>query len=104
MDLGVRTWGNSARGSTTMVIGTYQMRGEISQRLLAALPAVVVLPADAWESPLMALLGEEIVKDEPGQEVVLDRLLDLLLVAVLRAASPAPRWPGASPSWSANRR
>jgi hypothetical protein len=28
-------WGNSPDGSTTMVIGTYQMRGEVSQRLLA---------------------------------------------------------------------
>ncbi|MGH3775713.1 MAG: AraC family transcriptional regulator [Pseudonocardiaceae bacterium] len=97
MDLGVRTWGNSASGSTTMLIGTYQMLGEISQRLLAALPAVVVLPADAWDSPLMALLGEEIVKDEPGQEVVLDRLLDLLLVAVLRAWFSRPE--AHAPAW-----
>lgn len=97
MDLGVRTWGNSASGSTAMLIGTYQMRGEISQRLLAALPAVVVLPADAWDSPLMALLGEEIVKDEPGQEVVLDRLLDLLLVAVLRAWFSRPE--AHAPAW-----
>ena len=40
---------------------------------------------------------EEIVRDEPGQEVVLDRLLDLLLVAALRtwfsrAESDAPAW------------
>ncbi|MGH3920381.1 MAG: cupin domain-containing protein [Pseudonocardiaceae bacterium] len=97
MDLGVRTWGNSASGSTAMLVGTYQMRGEISQRLLAALPAVVVLPADAWDSPLMALLGEEIVKDEPGQEVVLDRLLDLLLVAVLRAWFSRPE--AHAPAW-----
>lgn len=97
MDLGVRTWGNNPHGSTTMLIGTYQMWGEISQRLLAALPALVVLPDDAWDSPLMALLGEEIVKDEPGQEVVLDRLLDLLLVAVLRAWFSRPE--AAAPAW-----
>ena len=35
--------------------------------------------------PLVPLLADEIVKDEPGQEAVLDRLLDLLLIAVLRA-------------------
>ena len=45
----------------------------------------------------MPLLAAEIVKDEPGQEAVLDRLLDLLLIAVLRAwfARPgreAPAW------------
>jgi hypothetical protein len=59
--------------------------GETSQRLLHALPDLVVLRGDIWDSPLIALLGVEIVKDEPGQEVVLDRLLDLLLIAVLRA-------------------
>lgn len=97
MDLGVRTWGNSPHGSTTMLVGTYQTRGTVSRRLIAALPMLVVLPADRWRSPVMALLDAEMVKDEPGQEVVLDRLLDLMLVAVLRAwfAGPdadAPGW------------
>ena len=101
MELGVRTWGNSPDGSTEMLIGTYQMSGEISGRLLAALPALLVLPGEAWDSPLVRLLGEEVVKDEPGQEVMLDRLLDLLLITVLRAwfARPeaeAPAWYRAS--------
>jgi len=55
------------------------------------------MPADAWDSPLVPVLAEEIVKDEPGQEAVLDRLLDLLLVTVLRAwfarhQAEAPGW------------
>ena len=33
----------------------------------------------------MPLLCDEVVKDEPGQAAVLDRLLDLLLTAVLKA-------------------
>jgi AraC-like DNA-binding protein len=95
--LGVRTWGNSPAGSTVLLSGTYELRGEVSQRLLRALPTMLVLPDDAWDSPLVGLLGEEIVKDEPGQEAVLDRLLDLLLIAVLRTwfARPdaeAPAW------------
>ena len=57
--------------------------GRSSRRLLDALPAVVVL-AGEMASPLVALLADEIVKDEPGQEAVLDRLLDLVLIAVLR--------------------
>ena len=97
MQLGIRTWGNSAYGATMMLVGTYQMRGEVSQRLLAALPALLVLPANSWDSPLMAVLSDEIAKDQPGQEVVLDRLLDLLLIAVLRAwlsgaEAKAPGW------------
>jgi AraC-like DNA-binding protein len=37
------------------------------------------------------------VKDEPGQEVVLDRLLDLLLIAVLRAWFSRPE--AEAPAW-----
>jgi AraC-like DNA-binding protein len=97
MDLGVRTWGNSATGAVTMLTGTYQTDGEVSRRLLDALPAMIVLPAATWQSPVVALLAEEIAKDEPGQEVMLDRLLDLLLVAALRAAFSRP---GAEvPAW-----
>jgi hypothetical protein len=97
MDLGVRTWGNSLDGSTMMLTGTYQMRGEVSRRLLEILPALLVLPEDAWDCALIPLLGEEIVKDELGREVMLDRLLDLLLIAVLRAwlsrkEAEAPAW------------
>ena len=97
MDLGVRTWGNSPDGSAMMLTGTYHMRGEISQRLLDALPALLFLPKDAWDSPLIPLLRDEIVKDEPGQEIVVDRLLDLVLIAVLRTwfsrpGVQAPAW------------
>jgi AraC-like DNA-binding protein len=95
--MGVRTWGNSSVGPTVMLSGTYELEGEVSRRLLNALPPLLVLTSDAWESPLVGLLAEEIVKDDPGQEAVLDRLLDLLLIAVLRAwfARPdadAPGW------------
>ena len=83
--MGVRTWGNSPVGSAVMLSGTYELEGEVSRRLLNALPPLLVLPSDTWGSPLVGLLAEEIVKDDPGQEAVLDRLLDLLLIAVLRA-------------------
>jgi AraC-like DNA-binding protein len=67
-----------------MLIGTYAHVGAVGHRLLGALPDVLVLPGAAWESPLVPMLAAEIAKDVPGQEVVLDRLLDLLLIAVLR--------------------
>ena len=37
-DLGVRAWGNSDEGATVMVTGTYQLGGEVSDRLLRAPP------------------------------------------------------------------
>jgi AraC-like DNA-binding protein len=94
--LGTREWGNSPDGETVMLTGTYQLDGEVSRRLLRALPPLLVLKADAWKTPLIALLADEIVKDEPGQEAVLDRLLDLLLIAVLRTwfARPEAEPPG----------
>ncbi|MFI5755058.1 AraC family transcriptional regulator [Streptomyces sp. NPDC051569] len=97
MHLGVRTWGNALDGGTTVLIGTYQMDGEVSRRLLDALPPLLKLPADAWNGPLMPVLDDEISRDEPGQSVVLDRVLDLMLIAVLRAwfsrpGAEAPGW------------
>jgi AraC-like DNA-binding protein len=97
MDLGVRSWGNSLTGSTSMLIGTYERHGEIGRQLLSVLPPLIVMSADAWTSPLLPVLAEEVVKDEPGQEAVLDRLLDLLVVAVLRTwfahnQAQAPGW------------
>lgn len=96
-DLGVRTWGNAAEGSTVMLTGTYHLDGEVSRRLLRALPALVVVPREDADSPLVGLLADEIVRDRPGQEAVLDRLLDLLLIAVVRSwfaghAAEAPGW------------
>ena len=96
MDLGVRSWGNSADGETGMLVGSYHLDGEVSGRLLRALPKLLVLRDDEWDCPVIPLLATEIVKDDPGQEAVLDRLLDLLLIAVLRAwfARPDAEAPG----------
>ncbi|MET7936235.1 AraC family transcriptional regulator [Streptomyces sp. NPDC005322] len=97
MALGVRTWGNNPDGSATMLIGTYLLDGEISGRLLDALPPLLVLPGEVADCPLMPWLGEEITKDEPGQEAVLDRLLDLLLISVLQAWFSRPE--AQAPAW-----
>lgn len=97
MVLSVRTWGNAAGGATAVLVGTYLLDGEISRRLLDALPPLLTVPADTRTRPLLDLLDAEIAQDEPGQRVVLDRLLDLLLIAVLRAwfarpGADAPGW------------
>jgi AraC-like DNA-binding protein len=94
---GVRTWGNDPTGETLFLVGAYEHLSDISDRLLRALPPVLKVSGDEWDSPIVGLLDEEIRKDEPGQAAVLDRLLDLLLTAVLKA------WFGkrdtSSPEW-----
>ena len=96
MSLGVRTWGNSASGATRSVICAYEGRSEVSTRLLDVLPTVLVLRADEWDTPLVNLLAAEAGHEGPGQEAYLDRLLDLLLIAVLRTwfdrDENAPTW------------
>ncbi|MFE6939261.1 AraC family transcriptional regulator [Streptomyces chartreusis] len=99
MDLGVRTWGDRPDGSAVMLIGTYLWEGEISGRLLKALPPLLSLTSDVWDCPLTPYLMDEIVRDEPGQEVVLDRLLDLLVIAALRAWFSRPQ--AEAPAWYA---
>lgn len=94
---GVRTWGNDPHGSTVMLVGAYEALSEVSGRLLSALPPVLSLARDEWDCPLIPLLCDEVVKDHPGQESVLDRLLDLLLIAILRAWFDRPE--AEAPAW-----
>ncbi|MFP3987221.1 AraC family transcriptional regulator [Streptomyces sp. E11-3] len=99
VDLGTRTWGGRSDGSVVALIGTYQLQGELNARLLDALPPLLSLSAEEWDCPFGPLLAEEIARDEPGQEVVLDRLLDLTLIATLRAWFSRPD--AAAPAWYA---
>ena len=94
---GVRRWGNAPDGATEVLTGTYNAEGEVSRRLLDALPPCLVLRRDEWQTPVLGLLAAEMPRDDVGQDAVLDRLLDLLLVAVLRAwlsrhRAEAPGW------------
>ena len=96
MSVGVRTWGNASAGADRAVICAYEGRSEVSSRLLHALPTVVVLRGDKWRTPLVPLLTAEAGRDGPGQAAYLDRLLDLLLMDVLRTwfdrDEQAPAW------------
>ncbi|NYI45874.1 AraC-like DNA-binding protein [Nocardioides aromaticivorans] len=85
MALGVRTWGNSHDGSTVLLVGTWEAETEAGRPLLGALPPLIVQRRDDASSPLLTVLADEIVREDPGQEVVIDRLLDLVLVTVLRS-------------------
>lgn len=95
MSQGVRTWGNAAGGATVLLTGTYDGEGEISRRLVGALPRMILLQNSDWDCAYVPLLAAEVGKDDIGQEAVLDRLLDLLVVTALRtwfARADAPAW------------
>jgi AraC-like DNA-binding protein len=88
--------GGGPDGSAIVASGTYQVSGDVSGRLLAALPRVVRVAREYCRSPIMDLLATEVSRSEPGQQVVLDRLLDLALIATLRTwfARPEADPPG----------
>ncbi|MEV4171205.1 AraC family transcriptional regulator [Nonomuraea sp. NPDC049709] len=94
--LGPRTSGHNPDGSAIVASGTYQVSGDVSERLLNALPDIVLVPRASTQAPIMELLAQEVSSDGPGQQVVLDRLLDLALIATLRAwfARPEAQAPG----------
>ncbi|KKJ95072.1 AraC family transcriptional regulator [Micromonospora sp. HK10] len=94
--LGLRTWGTRPDAATALLTGTYASGGAVGAGLLAALPPLLVLPGTDAEAPVVTLLAAELHRAQPGQEVVLDRLLDLLVIAVLRSwfARPEARPPG----------
>lgn len=98
-NLAPRTWGDGLPGATTMLRGMFRLRGEAGRRLLAMLPPLVVIPAAPRTGAALDLLAAETTLDEPGQDAVLHRSLDLVLVLALRSwcAILGP----ADPSWYA---
>lgn len=99
MSLGVRSWGNHQQGETVMMVGAYGSIGEVGDRLVQALPPVVHMRQDEWDSPLLPMLCDEVLRDEPGQTAVLDRMLDLLVISFLRAWFARPD--AEPPAWYA---
>ncbi|MEV7103430.1 AraC family transcriptional regulator [Streptomyces atroolivaceus] len=86
--------------STVLLAAAYDVREQVPQRLLRALPSVVVVPDEQDCSPMRDYLESQIGGGRPGHQIVLDRLLDWLLVCTLRdwfdrpEAEP-PGWYGA---------
>jgi AraC-like DNA-binding protein len=86
------------RRATVFLCGAYRFSGDVGEGLLGALPQVLRLSA-AVGDPLrdvIAVLSRELAAPEPGQQTVLDRLLDILLVLAIRTSfrngGSAPRW------------
>jgi AraC-like DNA-binding protein len=74
--------------ATVFLCGAYQFAGDVGRQLIEALPPALHLP-HAGDDPLhgaIGLLSRELATAAPGQQTVLDRLLDVVLVHSLRAA------------------
>lgn len=95
-NLGVRTCGTRLDGDHALLTGTYRATGAAAEKVLSALPRTLTVPAAEQPAPL-ALIEAEITRDQPGQQAVLDRLLDLLLVATLRDWFARPD--ASTPAW-----
>ncbi|MET0191131.1 MAG: cupin domain-containing protein, partial [Pseudonocardia sediminis] len=93
---------DAVAGATTLVTGAYPVRGEIGRRLLDALPDVLRIAPDGSADAVRDLLAAEVAVDAPGQQVVLDRLLDWMLVCSLREWFDRPG--GEPPAWWAAQR
>jgi AraC-like DNA-binding protein len=65
----------------TLLTGTYEVHGSVCDRVLGALPPLLVAPGAA---AAVELVAAELAHPRPGRQAVLDRLLDLLLVTALR--------------------
>ncbi|MEU9353210.1 AraC family transcriptional regulator [Streptomyces griseoloalbus] len=89
--------GSDDSGATTLVVGAYPVRGEISRQLMDVLPVVLRVDASDTGDPVLDHLAAEVARDEPGQQVVLDRLLDWMLVCTLRTWLDRPG--GHPPAW-----
>ncbi|MFC0672751.1 AraC family transcriptional regulator [Brachybacterium hainanense] len=100
--LGTRACGDRLDAEHALFTGSFAATGRLTRRLLGGLPRMLVVPAERQSRAPMDLLEEELLRDEPGQQAVLDRLLDLVLIGALRdgLAHPEDAADGASaPAW-----
>lgn len=92
-----RTYGLSENSPLALITAAYRNVDDVGRRLFSALPALITFPAGAAGiETTTALLAEEMRTDRPGQELVLDRLVDLILVRALTTWFTQPEIP---PAW-----
>lgn len=88
----------SDHGSTIFLCGAYQFSGDVGTGLLEALPQSTTIAYSIGEPlrDVISLISSELLNSEPGQQTVLNRLLDVLLVLALRSdfqhSEKAPGW------------
>ncbi len=95
---GIRRWGNTADGETSLLVGTYERADQAGGLVARALPHLAVVPREQSDEALVGLLARELAHDDPAAQVVVDRLLDVLVVDTVRRWLERPD-PSRGPTW-----
>lgn len=96
-DLGGIRWGTDPDGATALIVGAYRAFGHRHERLLRALPPVLVVNEDVEVCAWLETAAADAARRSPGSQALMDRLLDWALVCTLRtwfdqAGADAPGW------------
>lgn len=90
-------WGADSAEATALIVGAYRTSGRRPDRLLRALPPVLVIREDVDTCDWLEKAAVDSATNAAGSQALMDRLLDWALVCTLRtwfahAGSAAPTW------------
>ncbi|MDN3244733.1 AraC family transcriptional regulator [Streptomyces mutabilis] len=96
-ELGGIRWGTDPDGATALIVGAYRASGHRHERLLRALPPVLVINEDVEVCAWLETAAADAARLTAGSQALMDRLLDWALVCTLRnwfdeAGADAPSW------------
>ncbi|MFI0037341.1 AraC family transcriptional regulator [Streptomyces mutabilis] len=96
-ELGGIRWGTDPDGATALIVGAYRAFGHRHERLLRALPPVLVINEDVEVCAWLETAAADAARLTAGSQALMDRLLDWALVCTLRnwfdeAGADAPSW------------
>lgn len=90
-----RRWGDPDAPTSVLIAG-YRAEGRRFATLASDLPELIIVSDDPVARHALAAVAAETIGDQPGQQVVFDRLMELMLFATVRAwvstAEHAPSW------------
>jgi AraC-like DNA-binding protein len=95
--LGGGRWGNDPAGETALIVGAYRTSGRRHERLLRAIPPVLVVTDDPEVCAWMESVAADAIRRPAGAQAMMDRLLDWGLVCTLR--DWFDRQDGNAPGW-----
>jgi AraC-like DNA-binding protein len=96
-ELGGIHWDTGAQEATALIVGAYRASGHRHERLLRALPPVLVIKEDVEVCAWLETAAADAARFSAGSQALMDRLLDWALVCTLRswfdqAGAEAPSW------------